>query len=536
MSAAERLSFERELRDLGIATRLAAAEVIGADERRELQILPPDQRRHWSGTLAVPYRWICSIEVYRADPRGAMLLHGKGTGVLIGADCVLTAAHNLWRQENGEPRRVDRVVVIPARDGTTKPFGSVQAADWRTAASWDARRRQWRWDFALIRLKEAIGNKSYPALRGGQLGWWGSTSLGGGTSMRPLKADWLKDRKVISAGYPGDKCGTRSLPNERAIQRCARDQPEIWASTQWWGEGIVRALVPARGLLHHTIDTHEGQSGSPVWYYWRDPKLAQEGHSLVGLHVAPGTIDIDPRNVQRRVDNMAVWISQDVLDEIARLRTALRPAAGAGTREAEAGEQAGLRRRRRFALPTRSIQFQFTLYKKQRIAGSQLGSYRFQMFDDKSNVVAEADWTRIPPDIPTSSAPDYYNSYSEIVFFHSSASRLMIKVRVFPVHYTSAGKAEMESASLGKDVSVNLPRDKQDIKIAVILAAKTQRFHVPAGRTLREVLVQNKINPLHVAKAYKPQPHANYHDVTYVVLDGVVHAQEKTSIGRHRFK
>jgi hypothetical protein len=94
----------------------------------------------------------------------------------------------------------------------------------------------------------------------------------------------------------------------------------------------------------------------------------------------------------------------------------------------------------------------------------------------------------------------------------------------------------MESASLGKDVSVNLPRDKQDIKIAVILAAKTQRFHVPAGRTLREVLVQNKINPLHVAKAYKPQPHANYHDVTYVVLDGVVHAQEKTSIGRHRFK
>src|SRR4029434_5976706 len=100
---------------------------------------------------------------------------------------------------------------------------------------------------------------------------------------------------------------------------------------------------------------------------------------------------------------------------------------------------------------------------------------------DKSNVVAKHDWTRIPPDKPTSSAPDWYNSYSELEFFHSSASSLLMKVWVFPVHYMNTGQAEMERASFAKDVSVNLPRDAKGhieghIKIGVSLAAKTQGF------------------------------------------------------------
>jgi hypothetical protein len=130
VAAAGRASFERELQELGIALR--------PGDRRAFEILPPDERRYWSGTLAVPYRWICSIEVYRSNPKwgghgqARWLLHGKGTGVLIEPDCVLTAAHSLWRQEGGEPRRLDRVVVIPARDGKNKPLGSVEAAGWRT--------------------------------------------------------------------------------------------------------------------------------------------------------------------------------------------------------------------------------------------------------------------------------------------------------------------------------------------------------------------------------------------------------------------
>ena len=58
---------ERELWDLGIAAAApVAAEISDAEERRAFEILPPDERRYWSGTLVVPYRWICSIEVYRS--------------------------------------------------------------------------------------------------------------------------------------------------------------------------------------------------------------------------------------------------------------------------------------------------------------------------------------------------------------------------------------------------------------------------------------------------------------------------------------
>jgi hypothetical protein len=204
MFAAERLTLERELRDLGMSS--AERALIATAGGRAFEILPPDQRRYWSGMLAVPYRWICSIEVYRSNPKwgghgqARWLLHGKGTGVLICADCLLTAAHNLWREEGGEPRRVDRVVVVPARDGKNRPFGSVEAADWRTPAAWNPGRPQRRWDFAVIRLNEAIGSKPFKALGDRQLGWWGSASLGEGTSMKPLRADWLIDRRVISTG------------------------------------------------------------------------------------------------------------------------------------------------------------------------------------------------------------------------------------------------------------------------------------------------------------------------------------------------
>ena len=67
MPPGERARLERELWDLGIAAAApVAAEISDAEERRAFEILPPDERRYWSGTLVVPYRWICSIEVYRS--------------------------------------------------------------------------------------------------------------------------------------------------------------------------------------------------------------------------------------------------------------------------------------------------------------------------------------------------------------------------------------------------------------------------------------------------------------------------------------
>ena len=59
MPAAGRATFERELRDLGVGSMPVATEIIG----------DLDDRRYWADTLAVPYRWICSIELYVTHPK-----------------------------------------------------------------------------------------------------------------------------------------------------------------------------------------------------------------------------------------------------------------------------------------------------------------------------------------------------------------------------------------------------------------------------------------------------------------------------------
>jgi len=297
----------------------------------EFEIIPPDDTRVYvRNTLAVPYRWICSLELYTENPTypqgDKWLLRGKATGVLIQPSCVLTAAHNLRVTVGGEKRPVERIVVTPGRNGDKAPFGRAETRpdDWRTPNDWDPTNevRTRMWDFAVIRLNEPLGNKSF---KGERLGWWGSPEYGHGTSMKPLKLDWLKNRVVNGAGYPGDTCGTRVItdPDPKVVQRrinfCRHRTPELWASTQWRASGKVREVH--REFLRHTIDTYRGQSGSPVWYYW--PK--EKKRWLVGLHVAPG----DPGT-----DNVAIWIRQEVLDTIADLEAQLLQAGRRGGRGA----------------------------------------------------------------------------------------------------------------------------------------------------------------------------------------------------------
>jgi V8-like Glu-specific endopeptidase len=313
----ERLTFERELQSLAIAPPPSAAEIIDADDRTPAFT-----------TLQVPYRWICALELYVTHPRWGgggprWQETGRGTGVLIDADRVLTAAHLLSSLEDGKVRPIERIVIVPGRNGRQRPFGSAQARRWRTAAAWDALRRPWAADYAVLVLDKPLGRERFKALGGQPLGWWGSAAHGHDTALGPeIPTDWLTGKPITCAGYPGDTCGTDRLAGKtaaetrRAIERCRRERPELWAAVPWWSAGVVRAVHPSGALLHHTADTYGGQSGAPVWIWQR--RDGRRLRRLVGIHVAPGALRSGGGS--RYTDNLAVRIRAPVLAEIAGLR------------------------------------------------------------------------------------------------------------------------------------------------------------------------------------------------------------------------
>ncbi len=335
-------TLERELGELGIRAGAVAHEVIGHDSRE-----------HWADTLAIPYCWICSIELYVTHPKWGQhaaprwLQSGRATGVLIAPACVLTVAHALTLKMDGRVKAVERIVVAFGRNGRRKPLGSVEATSWLAARRWDAATERPRAsDFAILRLKRAVGNQTFKVLDGRQLGWWASHDVSGGTSITPVVTpERITGRVVTSAGYPADRCGIRRI-GKKAIDKCARDEPDLWASTQWRAAGRVPSVHPDGTLLYHTIDTYEGQSGSPVWCHWRDRKSGQLRRRLVGIHVAPGTYRIDTAGgPQRLIENVAVRIRKEVLEEIAWLERELvaperRRLAREGS-EAETGQFVG---------------------------------------------------------------------------------------------------------------------------------------------------------------------------------------------------
>jgi V8-like Glu-specific endopeptidase len=290
----------------------------------EFDIIDKDTRKQILDTTLAPFRWICSIELFTKNPKYGgynepqWRRHGKATGVLIGPSYVLTAAHILWITVDGKQKSIERIVVTPGRNEEKAPFGSTEAGsnDWRTPKKWDPNNQKRMWDFAVIRLKEALGNKTFNASQGKPLGWWGSLKHGRGSSMKPLKPEDLLNHEVRTASYPGDRCGARKLKSKRQIELCENRTPEIWATTQWYARGQVTGVdhKQAPGLLWHTIDTTKGQSGAPIWYF--QEKQSGKQRSLVGLHVGSGGYKADKRGKIIPRDNLAVWIRSEVLKVI----------------------------------------------------------------------------------------------------------------------------------------------------------------------------------------------------------------------------
>ncbi len=246
----------------------------------EAEVLGRDTRVRVPDTTRAPFRYVCHLA---NRPRGGG--GWTGTGTLIGPSTVLTAAHNLVGAQATD------IVVTPALDGSTAPFGTTRGgatllwhAGFGTADEGGPR------DIALLRLRDPIGARS---------GFW-SRRYGSGRQDpvgRSIDGRLPQGAGVLSvniSGYPVDKCGTAARPTP-----CGTTQWRTYHAT-------VRAVGP---LLHYLNDTKPGHSGSPVWVR-RHPTMG--GRVLLAVHVARG-----PRNREGRVvSNVAARLTPQILQWI----------------------------------------------------------------------------------------------------------------------------------------------------------------------------------------------------------------------------
>jgi V8-like Glu-specific endopeptidase len=235
----------------------------GLDPGIEFQVAGRTAGSEVGDTTLPPYRWICSI-AYEA---GGQTLEG-GSGCLISNRHVLTAAHVIRNKATAPASH--SVYVYPGRHFSGQPFGRFMVARARVSAS--------PFDFGLITLDSPVD----PALQ-----WWGHSSS---------RAVWWREA-LIPLGElvnPGISLSTAGYP--RAMDRQRR---RMYEST---GATVPRAFG---GSFRHTLDTTEGQSGSPIW-------TVRNGlHVLIGIATSydrTSPLASFVQVIQREVNS---WVDED---------------------------------------------------------------------------------------------------------------------------------------------------------------------------------------------------------------------------------
>lgn len=180
-------------------------------------------------------RSICHLFVTRR--RGLFKrTSNNSSGVLLGNQYVLTAAHNVYSTRWSKVLRVE----VSVGHTTVDSQGAIQVSRWRVADKYYWRRYQH--DYAVLKLPEPLDFTS-------------RFQLAGSVSQNDLASE------VRIAGYPGESGGPRNGKNLH--------------------EGVGKAVLnPASDLLRYTVDTEQGNSGGPAWIE------ADDGTAkILGVHV-----------------------------------------------------------------------------------------------------------------------------------------------------------------------------------------------------------------------------------------------------------
>jgi glutamyl endopeptidase len=204
--------------------RISKHAVVGEDDRVRI-----------TDTTAFPWRAIAYLELYD-DSTGEV---GQCTGTFIGPDAVLTAAHCLWDSERGW---VDRVRVVPGKNGRDEPFGSEWASGLWVPDAWIDEGEPPLRDWGVVSLPDGrLGQRT---------GW---------LTLAGLSDDTLTtgDFEPAIVGYHGDVSPPRSL----------------------WGHFAEAFVAVQDSNLLYDIDATPGSSGSAILF-----SDAQGGVWIVGVH------------------------------------------------------------------------------------------------------------------------------------------------------------------------------------------------------------------------------------------------------------
>lgn len=219
-------------------------------------VLGSDDRIQITNTSVYPWRVHASLRITAAD--GALYV---GTGWFIGPHTLATAGHCVFIHAPGTARHgwVRSIQVMPGRNGSVLPFGSVTSTDFRSVTAWTQSRDQ-NFDYGAIRIPTELGNR---------VGWFGIGVYADST---------LLASTANISGYPAEKP----------------------AGTQWYHARQV-ASVNSRKVYYAT-DTTGGQSGSAVY------RLISGSPYGIAIHAYGGaTANSGTRIVQDVFNNLVAW-------------------------------------------------------------------------------------------------------------------------------------------------------------------------------------------------------------------------------------
>lgn len=246
-----------QLRDIGEASFGPPPAIPAPTGEQAENVHGDDNRVKITTTASYPWRAIASLLITAAD--NSMWI---GTGWFIGPHTLITAGHVVFIKNSGVPGRdgwVKKIQVMPGRDGSAMPYGSVVSTDFHSVTGWTNNGDE-NYDYGAIIIPTDMGKTT---------GWFG---------FGVYSDSDLKNAVGNISGYPGDKP----------------------TGTQWYDARRIDSVNSRK--VFYDIDTAGGQSGSAVYRIINGSRMAIAIHAYGGVTTNSGT-RIGP-NVYK---NMLAW-------------------------------------------------------------------------------------------------------------------------------------------------------------------------------------------------------------------------------------